>query len=163
MPDFTLRPITDADRDWVARFAAEHWGSDLIVSHGDLYYISHLPGFMAEAGGVPVGLITYIIKDEQCEVGSLDSLREGLGIGTALIDTVKSVSRQAGCKRLFLITTNDNVDALRFYQRRGFVLAALRKGAINESRKIKPEIPLVGNYGIPIRDELELEIILREA
>ena len=55
-----------------------------------------------------------------------------------------------------LITTNDNVDALRFYQRRGFVLTELRPGAVDESRRMKPQIPLVGAYGIPIRDELVL-------
>lgn len=160
MPDFSIRPLTGADRAWVERFTAEYWGADLMVAHGESFYISRLPGFVAEADGAVTGLVTYNIAGSQCEITSLDSLREGFGIGSALIEAVMAVARARRCRRLFLVTTNDNVAALRFYQRRGFVLAALRPGAVVESRKIKPEIPLVGNDGIPIRDEIELEILL---
>ena len=76
----------------------------------------------------------------------------------ALIAAVKDIAGRAGCTRLWVITTNDNVDALRFYQRRGFTLAALHAGAVDESRaRLKPEIPVFGDHGIPLRDELELE------
>jgi len=62
------------------------------------------------------------------------------------------------CPRLWLVTTNDNVDALRFYQRRGFCLVCVHRGAVDHSRAhLKPEIPLAGNNRIPLRDELELE------
>lgn len=88
---------------------------------------------------------------------SLDSLRESQGIGTALMEAVKKVALEAGCCRIWLITTNDNLHALRFYQKRGFVLVAVHRGAVTASRKIKPEIPLMGADGIPIRDEIELE------
>ena len=160
MADYSIRPITDVDREWVARFVTEQWGSDMMVVHGEVYYISQMESFVAEMDGYPVGLVSYRIDNEACEITSLDSLHEGKGIGTALIDCVIKVARQAGCRRLYLVTTNDNVEALRFYQRRGFVLAGLRVGAVNESRKIKPEIPLTGNHGIPIRDEIELEMDL---
>jgi hypothetical protein len=60
-----------------------------------------------------------------------------------------------------VITTNDNVDALRFYQRRGFRLAALHQGAVDDSRaRLKPEIPEIGEHRIPLRDELDLELEL---
>jgi ribosomal protein S18 acetylase RimI-like enzyme len=160
MNAFFIRAITDADRAWVARFTAEHWGSEQMVMHGEILTISQLPGFVAEQAGEVVGLVTYVIWEEDCEIASLDSLHEGQGIGSALIAAVKSVAQTSRCRRLFLITTNDNIDALRFYQRRGFVLAALRPGAVNQSRKMKPEIPLMGSYGIPIRDEIELEMSL---
>jgi acetolactate synthase regulatory subunit len=53
------------------------------------------------------------------------------------------------------------VDALRFYQRRGFRLAALHAGAVDDSRaRLKPEIPVTGDHGIALRDELELEVEL---
>jgi ribosomal protein S18 acetylase RimI-like enzyme len=163
MTDFTIRPLTAADCDWVKAFSIQHWGSNTMVAHGEIFLISQMPGFAAEAGAEVVGLITYHIAGNACEVTSLDSLREGSGIGTALIEVVKLEALKQGCKRLFLITTNDNLHALRFYQRRGFTLAALRANAISESRKIKPEIPLHGLDGIPIRDEIELEIRLDEA
>ncbi len=65
-----------------------------------------------------------------------------------------------GCRRLHVVTTNDNVDALRFYQKRGFVLCELRRDAITAGRRLKPTIPWLGTYGIPLRDELELERVL---
>jgi len=91
---------------------------------------------------------------------SLDALEQWRGIGTALLAAVEEAARTAGCTRLWLITTNDNTGALRFYQRRGMVLAAMHPDAIAASRAIKPAIPAIGNHRIPIRDELELEMAL---
>lgn len=157
MPPLTIRPVEDHDRPWVARFAAEHWGSDLMAMHGVTLNISQQAGFIASLGEATAGLITYSIDGAECEITSLDSLQEKMGIGSALIRAVEEAAQQAGCKRLFLVTTNDNLSALRFYQRRGFVLSALRPNAVSEARKVKPEIPLLGNDDIPIRDEIELE------
>ena len=84
----------------------------------------------------------------------------GQGIGSKLIVQAIEEARARGCKRLFLITTNDNLNALGFYQRRGFEIASIYRGAVNESRKTKPGIPLVGYNNIPLRDEIELEIVL---
>lgn len=163
MTDFTIRPLTAADCDWVNAFSIQHWGADEMIAHGEIFLISQMPGFAAEAGAEVVGLITYHPAGHACEITSLNSLREGAGIGSALIEAVKNAAIKLGCTRLFLITTNDNLHALRFYQRRGFTLAALRANAIHEARKIKPEIPQFGFDGIPIRDEIELEIRLDEA
>jgi ribosomal protein S18 acetylase RimI-like enzyme len=90
----------------------------------------------------------------------MNSLAEARGVGSALVDAVRNAAANAGCQRLWLITTNDNTTALRFWQKRGFRLAALYRNAIEQSRKLKPEIPLTGNDGISIRDEIELEIKL---
>jgi ribosomal protein S18 acetylase RimI-like enzyme len=110
--------------------------------------------------GKVVGLITYRMDEHGCMIGSLDSLQQSKGIGSALIEAVEDVARQAGCKRIWLITTNDNLNALRFYQKRGFVLAEVRLNVMQKLRQVKPEIPLTGFDGIPIRDEIELERIL---
>jgi len=117
---------------------------------------------VAEDEGEVVGLLTYHVEGSMCEIGTLDSQREGRGISVALIEAVKVAARQAGCRRLWLITTNDNTHALRFYQKRGFCLVAVHRDAVAASRAIKPEIPLIGNDGIPIRDEVELEMSLFE-
>jgi ribosomal protein S18 acetylase RimI-like enzyme len=131
-----------------------------MVAHGRIYYPADLPGFVALVDGEPTGLLTFEIVGTECEVVLIDSGTKGAGIGSALIDAVKHMARDAGCARLWLVTTNDNLDALRFYQRRSFVLCALRPDAIKDSRRLKPEIPLTGDFGIPLRDELELEIEL---
>jgi len=85
---------------------------------------------------------------------------QAVGSGTALMEAVAAAARDAGCRRVWLITTNDNLRALRFYQRRGFRLAALHRDALDRSRELKPSIPDVGLDGIPLRDELELELTL---
>lgn len=160
MSSFYIRPINSNDRDWVLQFITEHWGADMIVAHGVIYYPHTLPGFVAIQEEEKVGLVTYHIEGDNCEIVSLDSIRPSIGVGTALIEAVKEVACKSGCRRLWLITTNDNLNALRFYQKRGFVLVAVHRNALEISRKFKPEIPLIGADGIPLRDEIELEMIL---
>ena len=144
----------------MAGHIAEHWGAESVVAHGTLYHPADLPGFVAELDGKVAGLVTFHVAGDTCEIVTLDSLRPGQGIGTALIEAVKAAASAAGCRRLWLITTNDNLHALGFYQKRGFRLVAVHPGAVDAARRLKPEIPLIGNDGIPIRDEIELEIVL---
>jgi ribosomal protein S18 acetylase RimI-like enzyme len=159
--NLSLRRLTLKDVPRLRQFWVEHWGDDFMVVHGTIYRPEQLEGFVVEDGDEWIGLITFMIKDNECEVTSLDSLRAGQGIGSMLIDKVIEESRTRGCRRLFLITTNDNLNALGFYQKRGFKLVAVHRGAVNESRKIKPTIPLIGMNNIPLRDEIELEMSLR--
>lgn len=155
-----ISELNECDREWALRLITESWGSTKMVIRGVLYDMETLPGFVAHIEGKPVGLITYRISDGECEVMSLDSVIEGKGVGTALIDAIRNAAVRSGCRRVLLITTNDNLHALRFYQKRGFTLSAIYPNALEQSRKLKPEIPLTGIDGIPLRDEIELEIIL---
>jgi GNAT superfamily N-acetyltransferase len=157
---FQIMPVTDDEKAWAASVLTESWGSAISVSRGRVYQADELPGFIAVQKGEPVGLITYCLNDKECEITTMNSLVEGKGIGSALVDAVKSIAVTSKCKRLWLITTNDNTKALRFWQKRGFNLEAVYPNAIEKSRKLKPEIPLIGDDGIPIRDEIELEMIL---
>lgn len=160
--DFSIRPVGDADRQWVLD-VVRGWGADFIVSRGRKLYPAELPGFIAVDGNDErVDLATYDILEDQCELVTLDALRKFRGVGTRLLQSVAEKARRSGCRRLWLITTNDNLDAIRFYQRRGMRIAAVHTGALHESRKIKPGIPEVGMSGIPLRDEIEFEMILRE-
>jgi ribosomal protein S18 acetylase RimI-like enzyme len=141
-------------------FWREHWGDDFMVAHGTIYRPETLQGFIALDEGQWVGVITYTFLDRDCEIVSVDSLREAQGIGTRLIENAVAEASRAGCRRVFLVTTNDNLEALGFYQKRGFKLVQVNREAVHESRKIKPGIPLIGKHGIPLRDEIELEMIL---
>lgn len=161
MAAFTVRPLVPADRDWVRQKIVESWEAEVVVSHGELFRPADLPGFAACAGGKPIGLLTYHVSGAECEIVTLDSWCEGVGAGTALIEAAAQAARRAGCGRLFLVTTNNNLHALHFYQKRGFVIAGIRVNALAESRKLKPEIPLVDEDGLPIRDEIELEMSLK--
>ncbi len=160
MADFVIRPVTAADRGAVRELWENQWGGELMVVRGEVYHASDLPGFLAWQGSRLAGLVTYFMCNDTCEIISLDSLVPGQGIGTALLEAVTSQARREGRRRVRVVTTNDNTRALGFYQKHGYVLVALRPGAVAESRKMKPTIPFMGEDGIPIRDELELELRL---
>jgi ribosomal protein S18 acetylase RimI-like enzyme len=159
--ELAVRPLAATDRDWVRQFMLEHWGADSMIAHGERYYPHELPGFIAMHAGDAVGLVTYRVEGHECEIITIDSTRPKHGVGTALIEAAVSAAEHAGCCRIWLLTTNDNLNALRFYQRRGFELVAIHRRAIEEYRKLKPQISLIGEFGIPLRDAIELEMQLR--
>ena len=161
MSTLNFRRLSPDDLPRLRQFWIDHWGGEEMITRGTVYRPEQLEGFVIEDTDGWVGLLTFFIKDGECEVTSFNSLREGQGIGSMLMDKAIEEARARGCKRLFLITTNDNLHALGFYQRRGFEIVTVYRGAVNESRKRKPGIPLVGMNGIPLRDEIELEISLK--
>lgn len=138
----------------------EHFASPRIVSRGVLHQADALPGLVAVAGTHPIGVMLYERRGDACEVVALVSLRQGQGVATALLDAVKWTAQTAGCGRLWLTTTNDNVAAIAFYERRGWIRCAMRIDAMVEARKLKPELPELGHGGVPIRDEIEFELRL---
>ena len=160
-PSLAIRPSTPDDADWIRQHVTEQWHAETVVAHGEVFYPHELPGFIAAWDGDAVGLVTYHIDDNGCEIVTIDSTRPNSGVGTALIDAVREVAERAGCRRLWLLTTNDNLRALGFYQKRGFSLVRVHVGAADRARRLKPSIPLVGFRGIPVRDDIELEMVLR--
>jgi ribosomal protein S18 acetylase RimI-like enzyme len=151
-----IGPLRAEDRARVM----EHWGS-VAVRRGESVAIDGLPGFVARIGGATAGRLTYAVRGDECEVVTLESEIEGRGAGRALLDAARDAAVEAGCRRLWLVTTNDNLRALGLYQRWGLDLCAFRRGAVDESRRtLKPEIPLRAANGIPIAHELELELLL---
>jgi len=153
----SVRPIGDGDRATVARLVREFWGADVAVAHGRVFRPAVLPGFLAhDPGGDVVGLLTYEVRGATLEIVTINAVDGRRGVGTALVEAAVDAAGEQGCTEIRVTTTNDNVDALRFYQRRGFRLVELRPGALARSRELKPQIPAVGAYGIPLRDELEL-------
>jgi len=130
-----------------------------MVSRGRLFDVLDHPGFVAEDDGAWLGYATYRFEEDELEVSVLESLSRNGGVGSALLAACVNVALENRARRAWLVTTNDNLDALRFYQRRGFVTVALHPGSITEARRtLKPEIPEVGERGIAIRDEIELEL-----
>lgn len=154
-----VRPREAADRSAAMAFLARH-NHARVARLGKLLEPLDYPALLAEADREILGMLTYVPDPgwEQCEVLTLHATAQWHGVGTTLIEAVEHLAAAHGCARLWLITTNDNVDALRFYQRRGFQLAAVHRRAVDDSRsRLKPEIPVAGAYGIPMRDEIELE------
>jgi GNAT superfamily N-acetyltransferase len=160
-PDIAIRALSERDHAWANRLLDEEWGSRRMVARGVLFDVLADPGFVAWCGEERVGIVTYQVNGAECEIQFLHSLAPGSGAGSALIAAAEDAARAAGCARLWVITTNDNLHAIGFYQKRGFELVAVRRHALEESRRLKPEIPLIGMDGIPLRDEIELEKLLR--
>jgi len=159
--EFHITEIREEDKLMISKFITERWESSMSVSRGKSYDTSALPGFISRNQNEIIGLITYIIESDDCEIVTLDSNFRNKGLGTKLINSVINIAVQFSCKRVWLITTNDNVNAIRFYQKRGFNLAAFHKDSIKESRKLKPEIPEIGFEDIPIKHEIEFEMTLK--
>jgi ribosomal protein S18 acetylase RimI-like enzyme len=161
-----IRPIQPHDLSFVREELTKHWGDVGVWSIGRRYQADQLPGFVAideRASGAHVGLVTFCVQDGgyHGEIVTLSSRSENQGVGAALLDAAVQALRDAGCVRAYLCTTNDNLRALGFYQKRGWKLAVLHKSLVEEARKRKPIIPAVGMHGIPINDELELEMWLQ--
>ena len=110
--------------------------------------------------GHKFGLLVYEVIGKDCEIVIFECMLKYSGVGTALLLRLREEARRRKCERIWLITTNDNLNAMRFYQRRGFAIAAFHKNAIDVSREMKPTIPETGDHEIPIRDEVEFEMQL---
>ncbi len=152
-----IRPTTTADRAWIQPALRAQWGSTSVIARGVVHQADELPGLVAEVDGQPAGLLTYDVAHGALEVVTLQAMLPRRGVGTALLAAAREVGRAVGCRRVWLITTNDNLLAQRFYERRGMRRVAVHVGAVNEARKLKPEIPLLGIGGCPIEDEIEYE------
>ena len=162
-----IQRITPQNRERITAFIMERWYTAKMIIRGKEIDMTTVDGLFCEQGRQSVGLITWLVYADAdrkiMEIASLDSLCERQGIGTALLAEAVKNAREAnargeGIKKLILVTTNDNINALRFYQKRGFDMARLYRNAMEASRKIKPEIPLVGENGIPLRHEIEFEM-----
>jgi ribosomal protein S18 acetylase RimI-like enzyme len=157
-----VRPVLEDDQHWVADLLVQRWGGTVVVSRERRHEAARLPGIIAQIGADRVGLATYRRDGGDVELVTLDSVIHGRGVGTALLSAVADETHLLGSGRLWLVTTNDNLDAIRFYQRRRLRVVAVHAGAVDDARRLKPSIPTVGAFGIPVHDEIELELRLHD-
>ncbi len=148
--------IVDDHRNAIEKRVSKEWGSSDIISRGILYKIHELPGLIARDGNKTVGILTYKIKNKKCEIVFLNTYRKTSGIGSSLLMAMVEKADELLLEKLNVIITNDNLDALRFLQKRNFHISAVYRNAVTISRSLKPGIPRLGCYDIPVRDELEL-------
>lgn len=152
-----IERITYKTRELVNQFFIENWCSTDMSIRGKIIDGTKLDGFLLQEDNKIIGLVTYKFFEDVCEIVSLDSKKENIGIGTALLKEIEKVAIESNCKKMRLITTNDNLRALQFYQKRGYCLTKIYPNAMDEVRKVKPDVPLLGENNIPLRDEIELE------
>jgi ribosomal protein S18 acetylase RimI-like enzyme len=157
-----VRPLTESDRAWAVQVEADSWSQPVVARLGELVDPTQFPGFIALMDGERAGLASYAVRGEECELVTIRSLHEGRGVGRALLGAVRDAAIEAGCTRLWLITTNDNLRALELYQRWGMEIVAFHRHTVTEARRhLKPSIPERGAHGIPIAHEFELELRLQ--
>lgn len=159
MPEISIRVIKQEDATWIKPFIDEHWGGEpLVIRDSKKYYPSSLSlnGIVAEREQHIVGILFYEITDQGCEIILLEVFHKFQGIGTALLKQLQEIAKHNNCHRIYVMTTNDSLDALRFYQRKGFTIYEIRVNAVAQARAIKPTIGLVGEYGMEFRYGMRL-------
>ncbi|MCP4292725.1 MAG: GNAT family N-acetyltransferase [bacterium] len=149
--------LSDDDRTWVKERTELLFGGEFVVSGNEVHDPHKLPGFIVTLGRERLGVATYHVVGEECELVSIDSLSQFCGVGSMLLEKVEETALSLGCTRMMTIVPNDNLDAHRFFQRRGFVLKRVRIGGMTKIRLLKPNVPREGYYGIPVRDEFDFE------
>lgn len=153
--------IDSSNRNLINTFIKQHWFTTTMIIRCKEIDMTKAEGFFFSEGESIIGLITYIVYDDTLEIVSLDSMKENQGIGSKLVETVINEAKERKCHKIVVITTNDNINAIRFYQKRGFDMAHLFRNALDISRKLKPEIPLIGENDIPLRHEIEFELTIQ--
>ena len=158
--DYNIKSIDDSLRKDINEILVNEWGATDIIIRGKVIDGTKLDGLVALKNNKIIGLLTYMIENSECEICSLNSFIENKGIATALINKVKEIAKQKNCTRLKVVTLNYNIRAIEFYQRKGFVFSNIYINSVENSRKIKPQIPLYAENGLPLRDEIEFEMKL---
>jgi ribosomal protein S18 acetylase RimI-like enzyme len=132
-----VRPLDDGDRAWVTETISNEWGLPVVSISGP-HNPADFAGCVAAEANERLGLITYRVTDEDCEIVTLNSLRPNRGVGTALLRAVKRIADERGL-RLWLITTDENSNAIRFYENRGMTMRAFHRDFVKVVRRYKPD------------------------
>lgn len=156
----TYEKVTDHNRERVTAFIQQHWYTTTMVVRGKAVDMTRVEGYLCQENHAILGLVTFLARGAALEIVSLNSMVGNRGIGGKLVSLVVEEARARGCHKVVLVATNDNINAIRFYQKQGFDMARLHRNALDLSRKLKPEIPLIGENGIPMRHEIEFEKVL---
>ncbi|MCA1691383.1 MAG: GNAT family N-acetyltransferase [Actinobacteria bacterium] len=157
-----IRPLREGDLAWKRTSLLQTWGASSVARKGELVEALHLDGFAALDGSERVGLLTYAVRGPEFEVVTIHVDREHQGVGLALMNAAKARAEELRLRRMWLTTTNNNFRAFQFYQRWGMDLVAFYRDGVARSRLAKPSIPLVDGDGVPIRHELEFELLLAD-
>lgn len=158
--ELIFRQTDSNDSKLIKELMEKHWGGEPLVIRGEKYYPSSLDGILVLKNQQIIGFLFYEVRNKVCEIIVFEVFDKFKGTGTKMLDQLKEIAKSRDCEKLYLMTTNDSLDALRFYQRRGFYICGIHIDSVKGSRKIKPSISETGDYGIPLRDEIDLEFNL---
>ncbi|WP_138494450.1 GNAT family N-acetyltransferase [Paenibacillus pinistramenti] len=152
-----VQPLSELPKEQVTAFFKQKWGSSLMASKGRVHHLEQLPGLAVVSEEQITGLLTYQIAGGECEIVTVNSTVRGQGTAALMLDELQHIAAAKGCTRMWCIVTNDNIHAIRFFQKNGMTLCSFYRNALEDNRRLKPQIPMTGQDGIPIEHELELE------
>ncbi len=158
--DYNILTVSKKDKALVQQLLKDCRGSCVIIKKERVHQADELPGFIVEKNGKAAGLVTFYHDGKQVEIVTLSSNNDNEDIKTALVAQVINFARENNCYRIWVILTNDNTPCLALLQKIGFSICQFYKNAVDFTRHIDPSFPLCGIDNIPVRDEIELELIL---
>lgn len=129
----------------------KNWGNTSMVYNRELYNLESLDYIEEYHDSSFGGIITFFEKDHSIHIVSLDTVMSNQGIGTSLLNSLTELAVKRHKSAIYVETTNDNCDAIRFYQTHDFDIYDLQLNEVAIQRKLKPSIPLIGCYNIPIK------------
>src|SRR5256712_6206941 len=155
LPPVLVREATEADRTAARELFQQDFGRTKIVAFGEVMDIDQMPALVAITRDEPSGALAYRSLGDALHIVALatDPMWQRSGVGGHLVAEAELLARRLGLKRLIVSTTNDNLPALYFYQRRGYRLTDL----VPNSIIVQTGQEVAGFAGIPVRDEVRLE------
>lgn len=155
LPAVIVRPCEDADRQAVLDLFERDFGSTRVSAFEAEHALVDVPALVATVkDGLLAGALAYRIDGEALQMLALatDPMWQRSGVGGHLVARAEVLAREAGCRRAVLVTSNDNLPALYFYQRQHYRVAAVAIGSLVARAAGRP-----GFAGIHVRDEIRLE------
>lgn len=152
--------IIQGDYELVRAFIIKYWYDIRMVIRNEIVDLSETKGLYIIQNEEIIGVLTYRVINDEAEITLLHAIIENSGIGTFLIERFLDIAKHNNIKRITVVTTNDNIRALAFYQKRGFDIISLYRNSMDYVRRIKPSVPLIGDNNIPLKHEIELELLL---
>jgi GNAT superfamily N-acetyltransferase len=136
------------------------WGLPVVSLHRS-YAPDDVEGLVLEAqDGKTAALVTWAVEGGAAEIVTLDAFVEGRGLGSKALALAEGLLRPRGVRRVWLVTTNDNLRAATLYLRAGYRLVRVHLDGMEAVRRVKPGIPRTGMNGLPLSDIWEFEKFL---
>jgi N-acetylglutamate synthase-like GNAT family acetyltransferase len=156
LPPVDVREATEQDRDNVTRLFRRDFGRTKIVAFGSVMSLEEGPALVAEMNGELAGALGYRLREDALQIVALATEAEWQrsGVGGHLVLQAEALARRLGLGKTVFCATNDNLPALYFYQRCGYVISEVVVGSLVAI--VPPGAPS-GFAGIPPRDEIRLE------
>jgi len=159
LPPVIIREGEERDRPGVIALFERDFGYTNIVAFGEEVVLDDAPALVAWMKGELAGALAYRLLPDALLILALatDPMWQRSGVGGHLVAEAEGLARTKSLGRVLVSTTNDNLPALYFYQRRDFHIREVVPGGLLGHMK-DPEARGFG--GILPRDEIRLERVL---